>query len=655
MAKNKNKTEKETPIVFIEEQLKKDYIEYALSVITDRSIPAVVDGLKPVQRRILWDMRNASSYSKSARFVGSVLGKYHPHGDSSVYASMVRLSQNWKMMVPLVDGHGNFGSVDGDAPAAMRYCVTGDTIVDTIEYGQVPISEFAKGMEPNSDRIIEDLSVVSAFGKVNKVDRLFHSGSHRIWKMVLRNGMELRGTENHPVLTFNGKGIFEWKTLSQISVDDSVVLSENIELEDVGVVGTFHNNNVMGRVSSVRSIELTEDIEEVYSFRVCSECHSFITNGIVSHNTEARINSIAIDLYFTYNQMGLEFKPNYDSKESEPAFLTSPIPMILVNGSTGAAVGFATNIPPHNIKEVANTYKAFIDGKLTSKNIMKYLKGPDTAGFPCKIIDNGGIERAYISGKGSYYCMMDYHTEDASYGRTNIVFTSLLPSTDKTALIDKLVSAIKVDKYGLAGMIADIRDESGKDDIRIVITTKKSANVSLLIEKLTELRFCYDRYNIGMVALVDGCPRVLGIVDLLSEFHKAQVEISKNHLSRYLVKLSNKMEILDAISLAVKNYVKVSKIIISAKSKEEARTLLKKNYPQLSMEQVNAILDTKLINLVNKGDDIIKEQNMIRVAIKETNDHLNNINDYIKSNIDSIMAKMKAYTKRRSEIEIMRR
>lgn len=484
MAKKKEVDKIET--VFVEDIMKRDYIAYALSVITDRSIPSILDGLKPVQRRIMWVMRNADSYTKSARHVGDVLGKYHPHSETAVYDSLVRMTQDWKMYIPLIDGHGNFGSIDSDPAAAMRY-------------------------------------------------------------------------------------------------------------------------------------------------------------------TEARIERSAKDIYFTYNQLGIEYTPNYDNREKEPLFLTSPLPMVLVNGSYGTAVGFATAIPPHNPKEVANAYLAFIDGKLTNKNITKFIKGPDNP-YPCKIIDRGGIERAYQTGRGSYSCLMDYHIEDASYGRSNIVFTTILPLTDKSSIVEKIANLVKAEKFGLQNLISDLRDESSQGDIRIIVTTKKGVSVDTVIEKLVEAKVIYDRFNISIVVIVDNCPKVLGIMDLFTEFHKSQREISSKHLNNVKAKLNDRLELLDGIVVAIKNYDKVASLIKNSKSKEDARDKIKKAFKGLNDNQVNAILETKLINLINKGDAIISEQKEIKAQIKNIEVTLKDIDTYIKNNINELLLSLKPYNRRRSTI-----
>lgn len=613
--------------IFIEDIMKKDYLDYAMSVIVSRSIPDIRDGLKPVQRRILWTIKNTKEYTKSARHVGDCLGKYHPHGDSSCYESLVRMSQDWKMYVPYVDGHGNFGSIDGDSAAAMRYCCTADTLIKTIDYGTIPIGKLAEGMEPNSDRVI-DITVKSAFGVINKADRVFHSGRHEIYHLILENGMELRGTPNHPVLTYNNLK-FNWVLLEKITRGTLVVIDTPEGL------------------SAVKSITKLDEMEDVFSIRVCSDCHSFITNGIVSHNTEARISRDAIDLFFNFNQLGIEMKPNYDNKEIEPSFLTSPLPMLLVNGASGSAVGYSTNIPTHNPLEVGKAYIAFIEGKLRNDNIRKYIKGPDHP-IGCKIIDKGGIDRAYETGRGSYYCIMDYTIEQGSYGRQIIRFNNVLPNVNKTNIIEAIASNVRNNGV-LAGLISDLSDESNMDEISIAITLKKGVDPKVAVEALVNERIVYKNFGITSTCIVDGRPMVIGIIDFFRYFHAYQKEISTNHLKRTNEKLGVRLHVLDGIAYAIKNYEIVLDIIKKSKSRQDAIDKLKRKFKKLDDTQVKAILDTKLSSLVNKGHEIIDEQASINKEIESNKENIENIDAYIISNVKFILASLKGY-KRRCEI-----
>ena len=258
------------------DELKDSYLAYSVSVITSRAIPHLKDGLKPSQRRILYVLKDAADNRKSARIVGDVLGKYHPHSDMSVYTTMVRLAQPFKMYVPYGIGQGNFGSLDSsDGFASPRY-------------------------------------------------------------------------------------------------------------------------------------------------------------------TEIKVNPETLDIFFKNNQLGVTYEKNYDNTLDIPEHLVPLIPMSLVNGTSGTAVGFATDFPTHNPKEVIDTYIAYMNGKLTNKNIRKYLKGPDPV-MPCYIIDDVSIDRGYQTGRGSYYAMLPYIVEDEGRGRKRIVFTSVLPDKAKDSMINELV------------------------------------------------------------------------------------------------------------------------------------------------------------------------------------------------------------------------
>ena len=785
----KKKKNNDVQMVCIEDLMKRDYLDYAMSVIRSRSIPDIRDGLKPVQRRILWTMRNTTEYTKSARHVGDCLGKYHPHGEclkgdtilysldntfrtikdlyesgveeldvlsydestgeyvpakahsfrigqytdkiykivmrdgsyvectgnhpfydyidkcwvkaedikagalllntevnskgnsiesisldnkveyidiinvtrepmydftvdtyenalivtgynklnrkvlvahnSSCYTSMVKMAQPWRMYIPYVDGHGNFGSIDGDNQAAMRYCCTGDTIISTIDYGYIPIGKLAEGMMPNSDRVI-NIQVKSAFGTINYADRIFHSGKHEIYELVLENGYRLRGTPNHPVMTIQCGGRFEWIVLENLRPGMEVVLESKYTID---IPSSF-----------VKSITKLNVMEDVYSIRVCSDCHSFITNGIVSHNTEARISRDAVDLFLTHNQMGVEFQPNYDEKETEPVYLTSPVPMLLVNGSSGSAVGYSTNIPSHNPKEVIKAYIAYIEGKLTNSNIRKYIKGPDHA-IGCKIIDFGGIDRAYETGSGSYYCLMDYVVEQGSYGREVIRFTNVLPNVDKVNIIEAIASNVR-NGGELSGLVSDLADESNMEDISIVVTLKKGVEVKTAIDALINNKIIYARYSITNICIVGDRPVKFGIIDFFNYFHDYQKEISKRHLENENKMYEKKYHILSGIAYAVKNYDVVIDIIKKAKNRKDAIEKLSRKFKKLDEEQIKAILDIRLSSLVNRGSDILTEQKELKSKIDINNKSIKSLDLYIIEKLNILMSNLKGYTRR---------
>lgn len=366
--------------------------------------------------------------------------------------------------------------------------------------------------------------------------------------------------------------------------------------------------------------------------------------------SECHIDPVSKDIFFTNNLLGMEYKDNYDSSELEPVCLTPMFPAILVNGTIGIAVGIATYIPTHNPIEVIKTYEAFIQGKLNNNNIRKYLKGPDPV-IPCNVIDvNGGIDRAYRTGSGKYHCMSHYHVEDDTRGKKKLVFTSVLPSRSKDVDILNLVTKCRDQRNPLSQMIADIRDESSKEGIRVVVTIKKDITVEAAIEALIAARFCYDSFSISMRVIYKGRPMKLGIMDMMSHFHRMNSETTVVHLTALKENKERRLHILDGIELVIENYDTVIDIIRKSKGKEEARIALQKKYKGLSDIQVNAILDTKLYTLINKGDSIKAERKIIKEEVKEINHNLKDIDGYILNLLEDLKKTLKPYAKRRCEI-----
>lgn len=365
--------------------------------------------------------------------------------------------------------------------------------------------------------------------------------------------------------------------------------------------------------------------------------------------TEAKVNPETLDIFFKNNQLGVVYEKNYDNTLDIAEHLVPLIPMSLVNGTVGTAVGFATDFPTHNPKEVIDTYIAYMNGKLTNKNIRKYLKGPDPV-MPCYIIDDVSIDRGYQTGRGSYYAMLPYVIEDEGRGRKRIVFTSVLPDKAKDAMIGELVIKCRDQKNPLSQMIADIRDESSKEGVRICVITKRDADLNATIEALINARFCYAKFNISNVLIVNGVPKRLGIIDMLKEFHKMNTETSIRHLTTLKENKERRLHILDGIELVIENYDTVIDIIRKSKGKEEARIALQKKYKGLSDIQVNAILDTKLYTLINKGDSIKAERKVIKEEVKEINHNLKDINGYILNLLEDLKKTLKPYAKRRCEI-----
>ncbi len=460
----KKKNSKENKNINIKKELKKSYLDYAMSVIINRALPDIRDGLKPVHRRILYAMyilknNYNKKYKKSARIVGDVIGKYHPHGDNAVYESIVRMAQNFSLRYPLINGQGNFGSIDGDPAAAMRYTEI----------------------------------------KMSKITQ-----------------------------------------------------------------------------------ELLEDIKK---------------------NT-------------------VNFLPNYDSTELIPEILPSKIPNILINGSTGIAVGMATNIPPHNIKEVINALLKFIENKkITTKNLMKYIKGPDfpTGGI---IENNHGIYKAYKTGKGIIKIKAKIKIEKNNKNNKKLIVIKELPyQTNKIKIIEKIIELIKIKK--IEG-INNIRDESNKEGIRIIIETKKDIKKKILINQLLYLTNLKINYGINIIALYKKKPKKFNLKEIFNIFIKHRKKIIKKKTLFKLNIIKKKIHILKGLIISSFHIDEIINIIKNSKQLDEAKkkisklnfkkniyikliNIKKKEY-KLSKKQISSILNLNLSKLTHIEQNKIKHK-----------------------------------------------
>lgn len=420
--------------VELKETMEKSYIEYSMAVIVGRALPDVRDGLKPVHRRILYSMNELGlfpdkQYRKSARIVGDVLGKYHPHGDSAVYDAMVRLAQDFSIRCPLVDGHGNFGSVDGDGAAAMRY-------------------------------------------------------------------------------------------------------------------------------------------------------------------TEARLSKIAMEMLRDINKDTVDFVDNFDGTEKEPSVLPSRFPNLLVNGSSGIAVGMATNIPPHNLGEVIDGTVMLIDNPdATVKDLMTKIKGPDfpTAGI---ILGREGIRETYETGKGKIKVRAKAEIEEEK-GRQRIIVTELPYQVNKAKLIEDIATLVKEKR--IEG-ISDLRDESDRQGMRIVIELKRDANANVVLNLLYKHTKMQDTFGAIMLALVDGEPRHLNLKEMLYYYLEFQKDVIKRRTKFELDKAEARAHILEGLKIALDNIDEVIKIIRGSKNTDTARIGLMTRFG-LSEKQAQAILDMRLQRL----------------------------------------------------------
>lgn len=417
----------------IAKEMKKSYIDYSMSVIVGRALPDVRDGMKPVHRRILYGMHQLGvtpdkPHKKSARIVGEVMGKYHPHGDSSIYDAMVRLAQPFSTRYMLVDGHGNFGSVDGDGAAAMRY-------------------------------------------------------------------------------------------------------------------------------------------------------------------TEARMTPFSLQMIRDIEKETVDFIPNFDGEEKEPVVLPSRYPNLLVNGSNGIAVGMATSIPPHNLGEVIDaTVKLIDDENATIDDLIKIVKGPD---FPtgAVILGKSGAKEAYRTGIGKVKVRAVCEIEENDRGRSRIVVSEIPYQVNKSRLIEKMAELVKDKK--VEG-ISDIRDESNRNGMRIVIELKRDANPQITLNRLYKHTQLQDSYSMIMIALVDGRPKVLNLYEILSEYLKFQKEVVTRRTQFDLKKAEAKAHILEGLRIALDNIDEIIKIIRS--SYNDAKEKLMERFG-LSEIQAQAILDMRLARL----------------------------------------------------------
>lgn len=424
--------EKGVQIVNLSKEVKNSFLEYAMSVIVARALPDVKDGLKPVHRRILYGMSEAkmnagSPYKKSARIVGDVMGKYHPHGDSAIYEAMVRLAQNFSTRYPLVDGHGNFGSIDGDGAAAMRY-------------------------------------------------------------------------------------------------------------------------------------------------------------------TEARMSKIAMEMVKDLDEDTVDFMPNYDGEEQEPVVLPSKFPNILVNGSTGIAVGMATNIPPHNLAEAIDAILAIAENPdIEVADLMQILKGPD---FPtgAYILGKSGIKKAYETGNGTILLRSKTHIEEMANGKNRILITEIPYQVNKTVMIEKIADLAR---EKIIDGITDLRDESSGEDIRVVIELRKDVVPEVVLNQLFKLTQLQVSYGINMLALVDGEPKVLPVKEMLQYYLQHQKNVIYRRTQFELKKAEDELHVLQGIVIAIENIDEVIQIIRSSKNVEESQSALMDRF-QLSERQAKAIVSMSL-------------------------------------------------------------
>ncbi len=907
--------------VSIVEQMTTAYLDYSMSVIVSRALPDVRDGLKPVHRRVLYAMdqmglQSTKTFRKSAGTVGEVLKLYHPHGEAAVYDSLVRMAQPWSMRYPLVLGQGNFGSQDDDPPAAMRYCVTGDTLVVT-DNGLIPINQISQpGVEDVSVRIL------SKDGQTNTASKWWDCGAFPTWSVRTQRGYEVTGTANHPLLVAvphasDGRVTLTWKTIAQLAVGDYIVMDRSTNLwpeqpvdlhpfypsflqksrakqhtlpetldEDLAFLlgallaeGTFRDqvieftntpgdfaehfiqswqrvfptcrlhiferepagfgkkpflqiqvvsqhviafikalglsgrsaqrqipevilrsprhvaaaflrglfegdgaveksgrsllrlnltasNRLMlrqaqtlllrfgivaslnedrtrqmhrllisgrdnlilfsceiGFTSAVKSkalaaildlhtgkalsrtdfipylaeyvrthatrgqrewlskhnfdhtdrliatlprlaqvlpavavaeienlahqhylFERVESIEyageqPVYSVRVDSACHSFVANGFVNHNTEAKMAAIADELLADINKDTVDFVPNYDNQTKEPTVLPARLPNLLLNGSTGIAVGMATNIPPHNLMEVCNGIIHLIDNPdATTEDLSHIIRGPD---FPTGGIIQGreGIRNTYANGRGRIVVRARTNIEEAERGRMTIVVTELPYQVNKADLVKKIAELARDRKID---GITEVRDESDRKGMRMVIELRRDANPESILNSLYKYTAMQSAFNANMLALVDQQPRILTLKAFLQHYiHHREIVLTRR--TQYeLARAEARKHILEGLKIALDHLDAVITTIRQSQSSEDAQVNLQTNFT-LSEAQAKAILDMRLARLAalerqqveEELKDVLKNIDYYHMLLAD----INEIRKLIKADLEDLKQK----------------
>ena len=613
--------------VDIQQEMQRSYIDYAMSVIVGRALPEVRDGLKPVHRRVLYAMfdsgfRPDRGHAKSARSVAETMGNYHPHGDSSIYDTLVRMAQPWSLRYPLVDGQGNFGSPGNDPPAAMRYCVTGDALVALPEGAEIRIADIVPGAKPNSDNVIE-LKVLDRHGTPVVADRLFHSGEHATYTVATDEGHSVTGTANHPLLCLvdvAGVPTLLWKLIEEIRPGDIVALRAETALADRNRSDSIIFRSLDefrarfgadadaeaiatdltdGRFSYARVATVTAaGVQPVYSIRVDTDDHSFITNGFVSHNTEARLTPLAMEMLREIDEETVDFIPNYDGRVQEPTVLPSRFPNLLANGSGGIAVGMATNIPPHNLGELAEAVYWCLenheaDEEATLAAVCERVKGPD---FPTHglIVGSQGIADAYTTGRGSIRMRGVVEIEEDAKGRTGIVITELPYQVNHDNFITSIAEQVRDGK--LAG-ISNIEDQSSdRVGLRIVVEIKRDAVAKVVLNNLYKHTQLQTSFGANMLSIVDGVPRTLRLDQMIRYYVEHQLDVIVRRTTYRLRKANERAHILRGLVKALDALDEVIALIRASANVDIARAGL---IELLDVDEIQAqaILDMQLRRL----------------------------------------------------------
>jgi len=594
-------------LVNIEDEMKRSYIDYAMSVIVGRALPDVRDGLKPVHRRILYAMNEQGMthdkpYKKSARIVGDVLGKYHPHGDIAVYDSLVRMVQEFSLRYPLIDGQGNFG------------CFTGDTKIKLLDGTEKSFEELAS-LSPDDIFYVYSVDdkghIVVGEGKNARITRR----NAELIELTIDNSEKIRCTPDHRFMLRDGT----YKEAQDLTTDDSLMpgyfetnpvkegLNDYLRVlqpasGDYDFDHLLHAaKNYNHRIISKRFLEERVDtydisVDRYHNFLLA--CGVFVHNSIDGDSaaamryTEVRLGKIADEILGDIDKETVDFVPNYDDSLKEPSVLPCKLPNLLINGSTGIAVGMATNMPPHNLGEVIDGITMVIDKPdVEWEELMTSVKGPDfpTAGF---IYGRQGIRDAYQYGRGSIKMRARAIIEEIKNKET-IIVNELPYQVNKAKLIEDIAGLVREKK--IAG-ITDLRDESDKDGIRVVIEISRQAQANIILNQLYSHTQLETTFGVINLALVDGRPMVLPLKELIIQFisHRKQVIIRRSQFE--LKKAQARAHILEGLIIALDHIDEVIKLIRASQTPDEAREGLMTKFG-LSIEQAKAILDMRLQRL----------------------------------------------------------
>lgn len=554
--------------------MRQSYLDYAMSVIVGRALPDVRDGLKPVHRRVLFSMNEQGNvwnrpYRKSARVVGDVMGKYHPHGDAAIYDTMVRMAQRFSMRCLLVDGQGNFG------------CFTAETAIRLADGGEKTFAELSR-LPANATfqvyAVDRSGQIVIAEGRHARMTR----PNAELLELTLDSGALVRCTPDHRFMLCDGT----YKEARDLTPDDRLMTGGGMALAVPSVSAVVPERVASGDARRVVSQRRLRARADTYDITVDHHHNFLLACGVFVHNsvdgdppaamryTEVRMARIAEALLDDLDKETVDFAPNYDNTEQEPTVLPARFPNLLVNGSSGIAVGMATNIPPHNLGEIVDACLAIIDDPVVSiEALMELVPGPD---FPTAAIINGvrGIREAYRTGRGRAVIRARTQVEvQPRSGREAIVVTELPYQVNKARLLERIAELVKEKK--LEGIAPDgLRDESDKDGMRIVIELKRDTYAEVLLANLFQHTQMQQVFGINMVALVDGQPRTLDLKQILEYFIRHRRDVVTRRTLFELRKARERAHVLEGYAIALASIDEVIVLIKSSASPAEARERL---------------------------------------------------------------------------------